>query len=286
MTEPLGLTPSQTAGPYLSIGLLRELVPSELVDPADPRAIRIHGRLLDGAGDGVPDGLVEIWQANAAGRYAATARRPSRTFGRSGTEDDGRFEFVTVKPGRVPWPGAACRRRTSRRRLRARAAQAGRDAALLPRRGGGERGRPGAVRARRPSSARRSSPIAEDGGLRFDIRLQGAGADDILRGVTHVRAPVRPDAARATPCRDARGSPRCSRRSGRSRGRAQARASCRTTRRLRSRRPAPSRRSTGTCSSTKGARRGTRRSRSFARSSSASGRSTRASSISARRART
>ena len=40
MTEALGLTPSQTAGPYLSIGLLRELVPTALVDPGDPRAIR------------------------------------------------------------------------------------------------------------------------------------------------------------------------------------------------------------------------------------------------------
>ena len=68
MTEALGLTPSQTAGPYLSIGLLRELVPTELVEPDDPRAIRIRGRLLDGAGEGVPDGLVEIWQADADGR--------------------------------------------------------------------------------------------------------------------------------------------------------------------------------------------------------------------------
>ncbi len=113
MTETLGLTPSQTAGPYLSIGLLRELTTTELVDPGDPRAIRIRGRLLDGAGDAVPDGLVEIWQANAAGRYRHTAdERESASvedgflgFGRSGTENDGRFEFVTVKPGAVPWPG-------------------------------------------------------------------------------------------------------------------------------------------------------------------------------------
>ncbi len=106
MTEALGLTPSQTAGPYLSIGLLRELTTTELVDPGDPRAIRIRGRLLDGAGDAVPDGLVEIWQANAAGRITGERRRSrGRSGRRSGTEDDGRFEFVTVKPGRVPWPG-------------------------------------------------------------------------------------------------------------------------------------------------------------------------------------
>ena len=102
MTETLGLTPSQTAGPYLSIGLLRELVPNALVTPDDPRAVRIRGRLLDGAGEGVPDGLVEIWQADDEGRYGTEA---FTGFGRSGTQDAGRFEFVTVKPGRVAWPG-------------------------------------------------------------------------------------------------------------------------------------------------------------------------------------
>src|SRR5262245_31344973 len=112
MTEMLGLTPSQTVGPYLHIGLLRNLLGPDLVDPADPRAVRIRGRLLDGAGDPVPDGLVEIWQANAAGRYAHPADVRDELpledgftgFGRSGTVDDGRFEFVTVKPGPVPWP--------------------------------------------------------------------------------------------------------------------------------------------------------------------------------------
>lgn len=106
------LTPSQTAGPYLSIGLLREVAGSSLVPTDDPRAIRIRGRLLDGNGDPVPDGMIEIWQANPAGRYAS----PSDTrddvpleegfsgFGRSGTVDDGWFELVTVKPGRVPAP--------------------------------------------------------------------------------------------------------------------------------------------------------------------------------------
>jgi len=101
MSERLGLTPSQTAGPYLSIGLLRELVPTALAAPGDPAAIRIHGRLLDGAGEGVPDGMVEIWQADPDGRYGVDG---FLGFGRSGTEDQGRFEFVTVKPGRVPWP--------------------------------------------------------------------------------------------------------------------------------------------------------------------------------------
>ena len=110
MTE-LGLTPSQTSGPYLELGLLGGPIPSHLVDDSDPRAIMIEGVLLDGAGDPVPDGLIEIWQANPVGRYAHPADDrediPVETgfsgFGRSGTVDGGRYGFVTVKPGRVPW---------------------------------------------------------------------------------------------------------------------------------------------------------------------------------------
>jgi len=111
MTERTALpAPSQTSGPFLSIGLLDGYVGASLVSEDDPRAIRIRGRLLDGNGDPVPDGLVEIWQANAAGRYAhpedARDDIPLEEefvgFGRSGTVEDGWFEFVTVKPGRVP----------------------------------------------------------------------------------------------------------------------------------------------------------------------------------------
>jgi protocatechuate 3,4-dioxygenase, alpha subunit len=113
MTETLGLTPSQTVGPFMKIGLFRDVMAPQLVDRGDPRAIVIHGRLFDGAGDPVSDGMVEIWQANAAGRYAHPADMredlPLETefdgFGRSGTTTEGAFEFVTLKPGRVPWPG-------------------------------------------------------------------------------------------------------------------------------------------------------------------------------------
>jgi len=110
MTE-LALTPSQTSGPYLEIGLIGGPISNYLVDDSDPRAIRISGVLLDGAGDPVPDGMIEIWQANAAGRYAHPADDRQEIpvearfsgFGRSATDDAGRFAFVTVKPGRVPW---------------------------------------------------------------------------------------------------------------------------------------------------------------------------------------
>ncbi len=84
-------TPSQTVGPYFSIGLLDHNA-SELV----PGGIRIAGRVLDGAGEPVPDAMVEIWQADEEGRY-----RPDFGWGRSGCDHDGRFSFVTRKPGRV-----------------------------------------------------------------------------------------------------------------------------------------------------------------------------------------
>ena len=111
MTE-VGLTPSQTVGPYLRIGLFGGPITNRLVDESDPRAILVSGLLVDGAAAPVPDGMVEIWQANAGGRYAHPADERAESpledgftgFGRSSTEDGGHFEFVTVKPGRVPWP--------------------------------------------------------------------------------------------------------------------------------------------------------------------------------------
>jgi protocatechuate 3,4-dioxygenase, alpha subunit len=85
---------------------------NELVAAGAPGAIRIRGLVLDGAGEPVPDAMVEIWQASSAGRYAHPADTRAEGpldggftgFGRSGTEPDGWFEFVTVKPGRVPGP--------------------------------------------------------------------------------------------------------------------------------------------------------------------------------------
>jgi protocatechuate 3,4-dioxygenase, alpha subunit len=90
------LTPSQTVGPYFSIGLFGRAA-SELLPPGSPSAVRISGRVLDGEGEPVPDAMVEIWQADAGGRY-----RPDFGWGRSGCEADGRYSFVTLKPGRVP----------------------------------------------------------------------------------------------------------------------------------------------------------------------------------------
>jgi len=85
-------TPSQTVGPYYEIGLCDR--PSQEVAPGGP--VRIEGCVLDGAGDPVSDAMVEIWQADESGEY-----RPDFGWGRCGTNDDGRYRFVTVKPGPV-----------------------------------------------------------------------------------------------------------------------------------------------------------------------------------------
>jgi protocatechuate 3,4-dioxygenase alpha subunit len=106
-------TASQTVGPYLHIGL-SALNCADLTASAPELAgqrIVIEGRVADGNGEPVPDGMVEIWQANPAGRY----RHPEDSrelplvpgftgFGRVPTEADGSFRFVTVKPGTVPGP--------------------------------------------------------------------------------------------------------------------------------------------------------------------------------------
>jgi protocatechuate 3,4-dioxygenase, alpha subunit len=89
-------TPSQTVGPFFSFGLL-DPERSELVPPGEAETIRIEGRVLDGDGEPVPDAMLEIWQAGPDGRYVE-----SFGWARSGCDADGRYSFLTVKPGRVP----------------------------------------------------------------------------------------------------------------------------------------------------------------------------------------
>jgi len=104
------LTGSQTVGPFFSPALLREGARRNVLilpETAGER-IRIEGRVLDGDGIPVPDAMVEIWQANAHGRYNHPADQGSAPldpsflgFGRSGTAEDGSYWFETVKPGPV-----------------------------------------------------------------------------------------------------------------------------------------------------------------------------------------
>ena len=103
-TEPRRQTPSQTVGPFFGFGLPFAGGP-ELVPAVHPDAIRLHGVVLDGAGDPVPDALLELWQPDATGAmpHVAGSRRRSlgrfTGFGRTATEVDGSYEFSTVLPG-------------------------------------------------------------------------------------------------------------------------------------------------------------------------------------------
>ena len=170
MSDTPGLTPSQTTGPYLSIGLLRDLVPAALVEAGAPGSIHIRGRLLDGAGASVTDGMIEIWQASPAGVYGSD---DFPGFGRAGTADGGRFEFVTVKPGRVAWPDGG---------LQAPHVAVGVFARGLLKRVVTRLYFPDEVEANEADPVLSGLPpdkrdtliaIPEDGRLRFDIHLQG-----------------------------------------------------------------------------------------------------------------
>ena len=108
------LTSSQTVGPFFAPALLREDARRNVLTRPDTvgERIRIEGRVLDGDGVPVPDALIEIWQANAQGRYnhaadqgAAQLDSSFLVFGRSGTAEDGSYWFETVKPGLVPFDG-------------------------------------------------------------------------------------------------------------------------------------------------------------------------------------
>ncbi len=122
-----GITPSQTVGPFFAYGLApkgrahwdpngtyswKETVSDNLVTP-DVTGDKIHveGQICDGDGVPITDAMIEIWQADAQGRYANPRDNRSlpnakfKGFGRSATNKEGVFGFDTIKPGSVPGPG-------------------------------------------------------------------------------------------------------------------------------------------------------------------------------------
>jgi protocatechuate 3,4-dioxygenase alpha subunit len=103
----MGVTASQTVGPFLSIAMRSE-GQEYLVPKNSKNAIKIHGIVYDGEGTPVPDAVIEIWQANINGKYDHPEDNSDNEliegfsgFGRSCTNDEGQFFFVTQKPGRV-----------------------------------------------------------------------------------------------------------------------------------------------------------------------------------------
>ena len=172
-------TPSQTVGPYFGMALPWPDGPF-VVAEGTPGAIWIRGVVLDGAGEPVPDALIETWQADPAGRFPTDANAGSaasvgfRGFGRSPTDERGCYAILTVKPGALDGaagePGQAPHidvsvfARGLLTRLITRiyfpdAAANGRDPVLTA----------------LPDPASRATLIAEPAadGYRFNIRLQG-----------------------------------------------------------------------------------------------------------------
>ena len=115
MADRLIPTPSQTVGPFFHLGMDHpEWADLTADNPAGER-IAIEGRVIDGDGAPVPDAVIELWQANAAGRYNHPDDRQAdkpldpkfRGFGRVATDAEGRFRVTTIKPGPVPGRGNA-----------------------------------------------------------------------------------------------------------------------------------------------------------------------------------
>ena len=115
MADKLIPTPSQTVGPFFHLGLARPEWSDLAADDPEGQRIAIEGRVTDGDGAPVPDAMLEVWQANAAGRYNHPDDRQTdkpldphfRGFGRVATDADGQFRIVTIKPGPVPGRGNA-----------------------------------------------------------------------------------------------------------------------------------------------------------------------------------
>jgi len=100
----LSPTPGQTVGPFFHYGLPYE-GGAELMPAGHPDAIRLHGTVLDGADEPVPDALIEIWQADSEGRIVqepGSLHRDGWTFtgwGRAATDVAGHYSFSTLLPG-------------------------------------------------------------------------------------------------------------------------------------------------------------------------------------------
>lgn len=174
MSTLLPPTPAQTVGPFFGYALP---FPQDdlLVPQASPGAIRLHGDVLDGAGTGVPDAILELWQAAPDGtvpQEPGALRRDGWTFtgwGRASTDATGHYSFTTLRPGATE-PGAArffvltVFARGLMNRLVTRAYLPDDQEALSA-----DRLLVSVAPDRRPTLV----AVAEPHGYRFDVRLQG-----------------------------------------------------------------------------------------------------------------
>ncbi len=165
-------TPGQTVGPFFHYAM-PYAGDRDLVAPGTPGAVLLHGTVRDGEGHGIPDALVEIWQADPDGRVVrreGSLRRDGHSFtgwGRSTTDRTGRYTFTTLRPGGVdgglPFLGVTVFARGLLNRLFTRA--------YLPLDGAA----PDALLSSLGERAGTLQCVEDDDGLRFDVVLQGAG---------------------------------------------------------------------------------------------------------------
>jgi protocatechuate 3,4-dioxygenase, alpha subunit len=110
MTAPTG---SQTVGPFFHLGVSFLTRDQLVAQGIAGEIVSIRGKVLDGDGNPIPDAMLEFWQADSAGNFAAefapeTPAAPRfRGFGRVESDQWGAFAFTTIKPGRVPFPGGS-----------------------------------------------------------------------------------------------------------------------------------------------------------------------------------
>jgi len=101
---------SQTVGPFFHLGMVYLERDNFVAEGVAGERITIRGKVLDGDGEPVPDAVLEIWQADSAGRYPSEFSPQNSVsprflgFGRTETDDHGEFKFTTIKPGPVPAP--------------------------------------------------------------------------------------------------------------------------------------------------------------------------------------
>ena len=185
-----GPTPWQTVGPFFHYALPFP-AGSAVVGSARPGAFTLHGQVYDGHGDPLPDALVEVWQADESGTfrdqpgiYEEPAPDGFRGFGRSATDDDGHYTFTTVKPAGVrtedgvdqaPHIAMSVFARGMLRRVVTRVyldSEPANDSDPL-------------LSSVDPQRRGTLVAVSEEGGYRFDVRLQGDGETVFLDVSAH-----------------------------------------------------------------------------------------------------
>ena len=171
-------TPSQTVGPYLSIGLPWPDGPY-VVPAGTYGSIRIHGTVRDGVGEPIPDAMIETWQADPDGGFRhpddprGEAAGEFRGFGRCPTDPQGDYEIITLLPGVLPGEGGT----TQARHIDVSVFARGLLHRVVTRIYFADQDNSGDPVLAAVPADRRATLIAEKtaDGYRFDVRLQGEG---------------------------------------------------------------------------------------------------------------